>query len=198
MGCEMRFRFPVVKLLELDVETLLLERPENLFTVVVAAHRAAQGTKGNERLRATVYLAKRLFGLGLSREAALERLRFVEWIIGLTTEQELSFRSELKSYEKEEEMPYVLSFERIARQEGLKDGLEQGMERGLEQGLVRGLQEGELNVSLRQLRRKLGGVSAAQEAAVRSLPVERVEALADALLDFTTSDDLDAWLASNS
>ncbi len=187
-GCETRFRFPVVKLLDLDVERLLEAAPTNLFTVVVAAHRAAQGTKGNERLRATVNLAKRLYGMGLTTEEVKERLRFLEWVIGLTAEQELSYRSQLEAYE-ETKMPYVLSFERV--------GIEKGLEEGLKKGLEQGRQDAALTLCLRQLRRKIGAVSEAQEEALRSLPVERLEALADALLDFSAPEDLDNWLRSN-
>ncbi len=177
LGCEVRLRFPVVKLLELDVERLLAEEPRNLFTVVVAAHRAAQGTKGNKRLRVKVELAKRLYAMGLTAEEVRERFRFLEWMIGLSEEREQSFRSEMASYEEETKMPYVLSFERI--------------------GMEKGRLNTALNLSLRMLRRKLGDVSEAQEAVVRSLPVERVESLAEALLDFTTPEDLDTWLREN-
>jgi hypothetical protein len=54
--------------------------------------------------------------------------------------------------------------------------------------------ERERALALRLLRRKLGTVSPAAEAAVRTLSHERLEALADALLDFAAPDDLTCWL----
>jgi hypothetical protein len=52
-------------------------------------------------------------------------------------------------------------------------------------------------VTLRQLSRRCGPLSAEQESRIRSLPLERLEALAEALLDFEGMADLNAWLAAN-
>jgi predicted transposase/invertase (TIGR01784 family) len=41
-----------------------------------------------------------------------------------------SFRDELEEYEREQQMPYVTSIERM----GIEQGIEQGIERGIEQG----------------------------------------------------------------
>ncbi len=58
-----------------------------------------------------------------------------------------------------------------------------------------GRQEGELEMALRLLRRRCGAISAEQEAGIRALSLERLEALAEALLDFNSPADLVAWLA---
>jgi predicted transposase YdaD len=68
-----------------------------------------------------------------------------------------------------------------------------GEERGREQGL----KTGELEITLRQLRRRCGGLTPSQEARIRALPLPQLEALAEALLDFKGADDLDAWLAAS-
>ena len=73
---------------------------------------------------------------------------------------------------------------------------EQGLEQRLEQGLLKGLQAGELDITLRLLRRRCGCLSPEQEAQIRALPLPRPEALAEALLDFQAPDDLKAWLAA--
>jgi predicted transposase YdaD len=65
-----------------------------------------------------------------------------------------------------------------------------GEERGREQGL----KTGELEITLRQLRRRCGGLTPSQEALMRALPLPQLEALAEALLDFKGADDLEAWL----
>jgi predicted transposase YdaD len=67
-----------------------------------------------------------------------------------------------------------------------------GEERGREQGL----KTGELEITLRQLRRRCGGLTPSQEAPIRALPLPQLEALAEALLDFKGADDLEAWLAA--
>ena len=68
-----------------------------------------------------------------------------------------------------------------------------GEERGREQGL----KTGELEITLRQLRRRCGGLTPSQEAPIRALPLPQLEALAEALLDFKGADDLEAWLATS-
>ena len=50
----------------------------------------------------------------------------------------------------------------------------------------------ELDITLRQLRRRCGALAAEQVAHIRSLARPRLEALAEALLDFQGSDDLNA------
>ena len=64
------------------------------------------------------------------------------------------------------------------------------------QGRQEGRQEGELDMALRLLRRRCGAISAEQEAGIRALSLERLEALAEALLDFKCPADLAAWLAA--
>ena len=50
----------------------------------------------------------------------------------------------------------------------------------------------------RQLNRRCGPLSEATTARIQSLPLEQLEDLAEALLDFQGPDDLTAWLATNS
>jgi predicted transposase YdaD len=64
------------------------------------------------------------------------------------------------------------------------------------QGRKEGRQEGELEITLRQLRRRCGDLRLEQEARIRTLPLERLEALAEALLDFKGPADLKDWLTA--
>ena len=68
---------------------------------------------------------------------------------------------------------------------------------GEARGEARGQAQGEAKVTLRLLSRRCGPLSAEQENVIRSLPLERLEALAEALLDFEGMADLNAWLAAN-
>jgi hypothetical protein len=52
-------------------------------------------------------------------------------------------------------------------------------------------------VTLRLLNRRCGPLTGATTAQIQALPVDQLEALADALLDFTGPADLAAWLAAN-
>ena len=60
--------------------------------------------------------------------------------------------------------------------------------------IVEGLQEGEANLVIRQLRRRLGELPESQCSQIKSFPVSQLEDLGEALLDFQSIDDLDDWL----
>ncbi len=73
----------------------------------------------------------------------------------------------------------------------------QGEARGIAEGEARGRAEGEATVTLRQLNCRCGPLSEATTAQIRALPLEQLEALAEALLDFSGPADLADWLAAN-
>ncbi|PPJ63342.1 DUF2887 domain-containing protein [Cuspidothrix issatschenkoi] len=58
-----------------------------------------------------------------------------------------------------------------------------------------GRQEGEANLLLCLLTKRYGMLSPSQEKQIRSLAVEQLESLGEALLDFTNKSDLDIWLS---
>ncbi len=53
----------------------------------------------------------------------------------------------------------------------------------------------EAQLVLRQLQRRIGPVSKAQQARITALPIDDLETLGEALLDFTATAALVAWLA---
>jgi predicted transposase YdaD len=85
-------------------------------------------------------------------------------------------------YEQERQMPYITSIERM----------------GIEEGRKEGRKEGERSVILRQLTRRVGLVPEAMTDRIQQLTIEQLEALADALLDFTKLNDLVSWLEDDS
>ena len=50
------------------------------------------------------------------------------------------------------------------------------------------------NLVLRQLNRRIGGISAELSANIQSLSLENLENLGEALLDFQSVEDLEQWL----
>jgi predicted transposase YdaD len=68
---------------------------------------------------------------------------------------------------------------------------------GLQEGLQEGRLAGELALTLRQLQRRCGALSGQQQEQVAGLPLEQLEALAEALLDFRGPDDLARWLTAH-
>ena len=87
--------------------------------------------------------------------------------------------------------------EEIRHTRAVQDWLAEGRQEGLQEGRQEGRQEGEAAVTLRQLARRCGPLSEATTARIQSLPLEQLEALAEALLDFQGADDLMTWLSSN-
>jgi predicted transposase YdaD len=71
----------------------------------------------------------------------------------------------------------------------------------LEEGRQEGRQEGKIQeaavVTLRQLNRRCGPLTPTTTARIEALPLEQLEALAEALLDFQGPADLAAWLAGS-
>jgi hypothetical protein len=67
----------------------------------------------------------------------------------------------------------------------------------IELGKERGRQEGETEMVLRLLSRRLGTVSAIEEQEIRGLALGKIEELGEALLDFSSRDDLGRWLRAN-
>jgi predicted transposase YdaD len=57
-----------------------------------------------------------------------------------------------------------------------------------------GRQEEAINLLLRQLNRRIGGISAELSANIQSLSLENLENLGEALLDFQSVEDLEQWL----
>ena len=67
-------------------------------------------------------------------------------------------------------------------------------EQGRQEGEVRGRALGEATVTLRLLSRRCGPLSEVTSASIQALPLEQLEALAEALLDFSGPAELASWL----
>jgi len=121
-GCSMSLRFPIVKLLDYDLETL--ETNDNPFAAVVIAHRQTQNTTQNatERLQWKLRLVKGLYRRGYSKQDILELFLVLDRMMQLPEPLEFIFRDSIKQFEEENQMPYVSSIERIGRQEGKQEG----------------------------------------------------------------------------
>lgn len=132
--CEITFRFPTVKLLDYGQQWQALEDSRNPFTTVVMAHLKALETRSSQvqRKEWKFNLTRRLYEQGYEREDILELFRFIDWVMALPEGLEARFRQELVQYESEVQMPYVSSIERMAKQEGIREGLLGGIELALE------------------------------------------------------------------
>ncbi len=79
-------------------------------------------------------------------------------------------------------------------QTGIQQGIQTGIQQGLQTGIQQGIRKGEADLVLRQLGRRFGFLPDSEAESIRCLPREKIEELAEALLEFTSRDDLAAWL----
>ena len=179
-SCRVRFEYPICKLLGLGGENSRLESDENPAAIVVAAHLAAQATGGDMELRKASKwrITRRLYERGYNRKDILELFRLIDWLMVLPKGLAVAFRRELISFESEKTMPYVTSIERLGRQEGREEGR----------------QEGVANLVVRIARKRFTILPEETEKAICRLPLERLESLSEALLDFAAVAELERWL----
>jgi hypothetical protein len=125
-GCEVEFRFPVVKVLDYQQQWQALELNPNPFATVVMAHLKAQETKSNRNQRKEwkLILTRRLYEKGYGREDIINLFCFIDWVMSLPEELEQEFWQELRNFQEEQRMPYITSVERI----GIKKGIEQSQQ----------------------------------------------------------------------
>ncbi len=126
-GSSLEFNFTAVKLLDYRSQWDELEASDNIFATVVMTHLKAQDTKRNEpeRKRWKLTLIKRLYERGYDRSTIINLFAFVDWILILSNEAKVSFWQELRTYEEEQQMPYITSVEQIGYDRGMKEGQEE-------------------------------------------------------------------------
>ena len=107
--------------------------------------------------------------------------------LAASSQQILASRPDLKT---EEQIMVIAGIprEEIRHTRAVQDWLAEGRQEGR--------QEGEAAVTLRQLNRRCGPLTGATTAQIQALPLDQLESLADALLDFQGPADLTAWLAA--
>ncbi len=75
--------------------------------------------------------------------------------------------------------------------------LQEGVQQGLQQGLQQGKQEEAVAIVLRLLLRRLETVEPELQLRIQQLSSTQIEELAEALLDFSTKQDLLLWLETH-
>ncbi len=114
---------------------------DNPFAGVVMAHLRALETSGNATLRRQEKLAlvRWLYGRGYEAEEVRRLVRFIDWLLLLPREAEQAFLTDVHAFEEEAHMPSVVSYERLALEDGERKGREVGREEGLHLGERKGL-----------------------------------------------------------
>ena len=129
-GCEVFFRFPVVKLIDYQQQWSALEVSSNPFATVVMAHLKAQATRQQrqERFEWKLAITRGLYEKGYGRSDVINLFGFIDWVMSLPASLEQEFRQEIQQFEAERRMPYITSVERSGIRQGLLEGIELGLE----------------------------------------------------------------------
>ena len=141
---ELRFRFPIVKVLDYKNRWKELEGSRNPFAVIVMAHLKEMETKEDvdNRLFWKITLVKRLYEKGYSKRDILLLYKFIDCLINLPEELGRKFHEEIIRYEEEKKMPYITTAERIGIEKGIQQGIQQGLQQGMRQGLLKAIKLG--------------------------------------------------------
>ena len=175
----MRFRFQVIQLARLRWRDFL-DRPNPVAAALMSKVQIAEG----DQPRVKAACLRMLAGLGLDEARTHLVSGFVDSYLRLDEAGETLFRSEIASADPEEGarvMEIVTSWQLKGREEGRSLGRVEAM----------------LRVVEKQLAHRLGTLPPAVADRIRALPVEALEELAEALLEFESASDLDRWLSAH-
>ena len=123
-------------------------------------------------------LVRRLYERGYARQDVLELFRFIDWVLTLPAGLEARFQAELVQLERERQMPYITSIERM------------GIEKGLQQGLQQGIQQGEVIMLKRQLTRRFGSLPAWAGQRLEQASRQELEGWAERVLEAQRLEDV--------
>ncbi len=132
--CKMELSFRVAKLLDYANKVEELEASTNPFAAIVLAHLQALKTHGDwvSRQQWKRRIIKGLYRGNWSKDDVRELFRLIDWIMTLPKDLDEALRIEIYEYEEERKMPYITSFERLAKEEGREEGILEGIELDLE------------------------------------------------------------------
>jgi hypothetical protein len=136
------------------------------------AHLKTKATTGNlsEREQWKWVLIRGLYERGLTKEQIVKLFKIIDKMMTLPKELQRGLVTKIKHLEEEKQMPFISPTEELA------------MERG-EQQLI-----------IRLLNRRIGGIESSFIETIRTLSIEQLELLGEALLDFSSITDLEQWL----
>ena len=106
---------------------------------------------------------------------------FVDTYLRLNQEEQRVFEEKITEFQPQQK-------------EGVMEIVTSWMEQGIEQGIERGEKREALSLILRQITRRVGGISPELESQIQELSLTELETLAEDLLDFNSVEDLQQWL----
>jgi hypothetical protein len=162
LGCDLRFCHPIVKLIDFDWEELL--NSKNPFSFVVMAQ--LKSILENDPLKKKDWkteLARLMFKKGYDKQKIVDIFYFIDWLVTLPDELEELYYKEIQTIEKEEQMPYITTPERIGFKRGIGKGVDIGMEKALK------------NTLKSMIKVRFGDISSDMERKISEAPKEQLE-----------------------
>jgi hypothetical protein len=171
-GCELTFRFPVVKMVDYEERWAELEAARNPFALAVMAHlRVRQARGDNEKKYAWKReLIFRLYERGYSKLEIFAFFRFIDWVMELPRELSEKLKTEVQEYQEKKRMPYISSWERLVMEDGAR------------------------NMLLNLLEFKIGELDEKTKSRIHKLQQSDLDALGKDLFSFNRLQDLKKWL----
>lgn len=178
-GTELRFKFPIVKLLDYAVNWEKLEKNSNPFAIVTMAQIKAKTVKEEAQRKAwKVHLVKMLFQRGYAKQTILELFNFIDWLVKLPEDLELQFSQEIEEFEEENKMRYMNTIERQGFEKGILQGKAEGKAEGVMEGKAEGKMEGLREKTIEMVKAmKQEGLPLPTIVKISGLPLEEVETL---------------------
>jgi predicted transposase/invertase (TIGR01784 family) len=131
-GFKLLMEIPIVKIIDykLDEEkSKELESSDNPMALVVKAQlKSSEVKKADDKKKSSIKweLIYQCYRTGYTKKQVETLLKFIDWIIKLPDEYQDKLNYEISKLEEEYKMPYVTSWERMAKKQGVKQGLKQG------------------------------------------------------------------------
>ena len=136
-GCEVRFTYPVARVVDFRDREVVLEGSTNPFAPFVLAHLKTVQTDRDpaERLAWKLRVVKALYDRGLDAVGIRRMFRLVDWMMTLPPVLATVFRQDIDDFDKEREMPVITQTEQIWLDEGIAKGRLEGRLEGLRRAL---------------------------------------------------------------
>jgi predicted transposase YdaD len=172
----LEFRFHAIQLNRLNWRDYI-DRPNPVAAALMSKMKIAK----RDRPKVKVECLRLLVTLKLDPAKTRLISKFVDTYLRLNDGEEKTFQTELDkigTIQKEAIMQVTTSWE--------------------EKGIETGIERGQRSLILRQLNRRVGSLPDGIQAQVQALALNQLEALSEALLDFSSLNDLSNWLGTTS
>ncbi|MEC4818899.1 MAG: DUF4351 domain-containing protein [Scytonema sp. PMC 1069.18] len=172
LDCSLSFTFPTVKLMDYEQRWHELESSNNPFAIITMAHLKTKATTRNltQREEWKWQFIRGLYERGLTKQQIVKLFDVIDTMMTLPEQLQQRLFAKIDRFEEERKMALVSPTVQLARKQG------------------------EQKVIIRLLNLRLGEIEESLIEHIRKLPIEQLEELAEALLDFSTVAELEQWL----